>query len=375
MNDGPHWKEQRTATLSILKQLGMGKNILAEDITQECQEYLKAIGEAEGNPQDIKGVTFISITNVICALALGQRYDYDDSRFKRIIGIMHHSFTTILSLKAMILNVWPVLHYVPGDFFNVKLMKDNRVELDQMILDFFKNGNSKSFIANYIIQQEIKENKGQNTSLDDKNLVKICEDLLGAGSDTTASTLMFFVLYMILYPDVQEKMFQEINTHIGTERTPTLADKKNLKYVNAAIFETQRMGNVVPIGIVHKASRDTWFKGYRIPKDTSVVGCLTSIMFDEEIWGPDVDSFRPERFLDDAGNLKSFGQHIPFCIGRRACPGEALAKMVMFIYVTSMCQRFKFLPEVDGQKPEVGEINSLTRCPTPYRVRVVDRRL
>ena len=379
-NHGPVWKEQRSVSLGIMRKMGVGKNVLADVITEECQAYLNNIAKAEGKPQDIRLFTGQSICNVICSVIVGHRFEYDDSIFKRIVEIIYYVSSQVIRAEMMILNTWPILHYIPWDIFNVRRMNNEREEFGRLFVNRFKSleGSSDenltdSYIANYVQEQRRREERGQATSLDERNLYKNIEDLVAAGTDTTANTIVWFVLFMIQNPEIQEKIFAEISTTIGTERLPTMSDREKLNYVNASILETQRLGNVAHMGVPHMTSRDTTFKGFRIPKDTIVVGYLTSVMFDESVWGPDVDSFRPDRFFDQSGNLKHFEEHIPFGTGRRLCPGESLARMELFLYVTSLCQRFKFLPSVAGCPPQPEPVIGITRCPQPFEVRVVER--
>ena len=49
-------------------------------------------------------------------------------------------------------------------------------------------------------------------------------DLFSAGSETTSTTLAWAVLYLILYPDVQEKVHREIDEVLG-DREPSMEDK------------------------------------------------------------------------------------------------------------------------------------------------------
>ena len=69
-------------------------------------------------------------------------------------------------------------------------------------------------------------------------------------------------------------------------------DKTKLKYLNATIMETQRVGNLAPLGINHATARDVIFKGYHIPKDTMIMPNFTSVLFDKTIWGKDAEEFR-----------------------------------------------------------------------------------
>ena len=49
-------------------------------------------------------------------------------------------------------------------------------------------------------------------------------DLFGAGSETTATTLSWALLYMILYPEIQKKVHDEID-EILAGKEPSLDDR------------------------------------------------------------------------------------------------------------------------------------------------------
>merc|ERR1711997_750861 len=89
--------------------------------------------------------------------------------------------------------------------------------------------------------------------------------------------------------------------------------------------------------------------GETIPANTLIQPLLTNLL-KGEYWG-DGETFRPERFLDEEGNIKKDDHLIPFSIGKRQCLGETLAKTELFIFFTGLVQQFEFLPEVEGQLP------------------------
>ncbi|XP_005100922.1 cytochrome P450 2B4 [Aplysia californica] len=383
MSSGPNWKEQRSVSQGILRDLGMGKNVLAEGIQEEVAQYLTCLSKLEGKPKDIRILTNISVANVICSVLVGQRFDYEDPKFKRVVELMNYNVTHLIGLGPTILSMYPVLHYLPGDLFNTKIISKNRREFGELFILYFRDlkgfteyneANTDNFIAKYVFQKNQKEKNGESTHLDQRNLTKVIEDLLGAGMETTSTTISWFLLYMLHYPEIQEKIFNEINSEIGTEKAPTMMDKSKLKYLNAAIMETQRIGNIVPFGVTHMCSRDTTFRGFKIPKGAHVIGNMTSVFFDKTVWGEDVDTFRPERFLDDMGDLKHFEEFTPFSVGRRVCLGEALAKMELFLYLSSMCQRFQFLAPDPDVPPKISDVMSITKSPKPFEIRLLDRR-
>ncbi|KFQ23196.1 Cytochrome P450 2J2, partial [Merops nubicus] len=109
-------------------------------------------------------------------------------------------------------------------------------------------------------------------------------------------------------------------------------------YTNAVIHEVQRKGNIVPLGIIRKATKDTVMDGFHIPKGTTVLTNLTSVMFDKSEWETP-DSFNPGHFLKD-GQFWKREAFIPFSIGKRACPGEVLARSELFLFFTALLQKF-----------------------------------
>jgi cytochrome P450 len=64
----------------------------------------------------------------------------------------------------------------------------------------------------------------------------------------TTSTLMVFILSMVLYPDVQKRAQAEIDSVIGTDRLPTFEDRASLPYVDAILRETLRWQPILPLG-------------------------------------------------------------------------------------------------------------------------------
>ena len=57
-----------------------------------------------------------------------------------------------------------------------------------------------------------------NPSFNQNDLVGICMDFFEAGGETVGSTLAWVLLYLSLYPDVQEKCYREIIQEIGKQK-------------------------------------------------------------------------------------------------------------------------------------------------------------
>ncbi|XP_059169541.1 cytochrome P450 2J4-like [Physella acuta] len=373
---GPLWKEQRAVALTILRNLGMGKNILAEKISEEVSVYLKELSLLKDEPSDIKKLTNMSVSNVICSIIFGQRFDFGDLQFQKIVG----NFKLLVEYSAAvnIVNIIPSLIYLPFDFFGTKrllqILKEFQRNSDFMvdkIANEFNPEISDNFIVAYIQEMKKKEKSGQPTHLSYENLARCIDDLFIAGTETTSTTILWCLLYSIHHPDQQEKVYQEILEKVGTERAPNMMDKQNLKYLNAFIMETQRIASVVPV-IVYECMANTTFETFTIPKGTQIAFNFDSVLKDQKIWG-DPESFRPERFFDVDGNIQTPDEFIPFSVGRRACPGESLAKMELYLYMASLFQKFKFLPEDENNLPLLQDTIGIVSAPLPFRIRLTTR--
>lgn len=140
-------------------------------------------------------------------------------------------------------------------------------------------------------------------------------DLFVAGTETTATTIRWAIMYLLNNMDIQKKMHKEIEDVIGSGRPPCMSDKPNLPYCEAVILESLRLGNVVPYALPHKASDDIVYKGFTIPKDSIILPSLDSVAFDENLF-PDAQSFKPERFIDENGRLCGQDKVLSFSLGR-----------------------------------------------------------
>ncbi|KFW64190.1 Cytochrome P450 2J6, partial [Pygoscelis adeliae] len=109
-------------------------------------------------------------------------------------------------------------------------------------------------------------------------------------------------------------------------------------YTNAVIHEVQRKGNIIPLNVPRLTVKDTVLDGFHIPKGTVLLTNLTSVMFDKNEWETP-DTFNPRHFLKD-GQFWKRESFVPFSIGKRACPGEVLARSELFLFFTALLQKF-----------------------------------
>ncbi|EEB86975.1 hypothetical protein MPER_15887, partial [Moniliophthora perniciosa FA553] len=68
-----------------------------------------------------------------------------------------------------------------------------------------------------------------------------------AGSDTTVSLILSFMLAMVLHPEIQARAQAEIDAVIGSARLPDFDDREQLPYVEAIFAESLRWNPVAPL--------------------------------------------------------------------------------------------------------------------------------
>ncbi|RXG61329.1 hypothetical protein Avbf_15287, partial [Armadillidium vulgare] len=126
---------------------------------------------------------------------------------------------------------------------------------------------------------------------------KIC-----AGSDTTTSSFKWIILYLTKYPEMQKKVYEEIDKALPRNQLPTLLEKDKLVYTQAFINEVLRISTVTMFGLYHAFDEDFEINGYCIPKDAIVIPSIIMCHHDPDYW-EDPKVFKPERFITPEGKL------------------------------------------------------------------------
>ncbi|KAH9216523.1 putative cytochrome P450 [Leptodontidium sp. 2 PMI_412] len=198
--------------------------------------------------------------------------------------------------------------------------------------------------------------QGPKYNLSDMELSTLAGSLFGAGSDTSSSTLITFVLACCAFPGSLPKAWEELDRVIGPHRSPNFEDEPNLVYVKALVKEVLRWRSVAILGgQPHAPIRDEIYKDWLIPKDTWVQGNVWAIHRNEKDF-PEPDRFNPERYLEDSPDHRPFPNergYMTFGWGRRVCAGQALAEQGTFISVARLLWAFNIQKAVDNSGNEI----------------------
>ncbi|XP_078039429.1 putative cytochrome P450 304a1 [Augochlora pura] len=353
--EGLFWKYQRRFALKNMRDFGFGRRQekYEADMMEEVIQLIDTLKNGPINDQEktilrkgaayFNDVLYLYATNSIWNIMFGERFhrsDYHRTKglCKNAMMFQRDSDTTggaIFQHKFLKYfgNMFGFAGAIKGHYGMVDFVKEY---LDTRKI-LHSEGNDTGMVDRYLTELQ---QQTDISSFSEKQLIMVLVDFMFPALSAMPSTLTQLIKTMLHYPEVAKKVQTEIDSVVGTGRIVNWDDRKNLPYTEATIRESMRFETLTPLGVYHKALRDTTLFGYDIPMNTLVIANLSGMNTDPDLWG-DPENFRPERFLKEDGQLTK-DLTLNFGFGHRVCAGETFARFNIFAVFAALMQNFDF---------------------------------
>ena len=374
---GKLWKRHREITQIALNLYAGTKSVEAE-VLETATELVDTFLSQDGQPFNPEFETVMAIGGIAYWILFGDRKGCrEDADFLKLISLAR-GFTTNSTLTLVGDFFPPVRKIFKERFGKVQDALDalsrctsNNVEKHRKTYD---PDNLRDMTDALLKASNELDESDRALGLSEEHVVQATiEETIGSGFDTLSTAIMWAWLYMIVYPEFQAGVQEEIDRVIGREKQITWQDRKKLPFTEACIHEILRLSSYFALGLPHATSTDTTLNGYFIPKDTLVMVNLYSLTRDERYW-EEPEKFNPHRFLNEQGELihDLVDKFYPFGVGKRRCLGEHLSRLEIFLFFTNVLQKCK-LEKVPGDQLSLQGLPGLVIHPQSYRVTVTPR--
>ncbi|KAH8407356.1 hypothetical protein KR215_008295 [Drosophila sulfurigaster] len=162
--------------------------------------------------------------------------------------------------------------------------------------------------------------------------------------ETTANTVAYTLILLAMFPEYQEKAFEEIRTLFPNtgDFEVTYGDTQNMTYMDLILNESMRVLTPVPI-VARQTMQDVRLSnGIVLPKGVQIGIDIFHLHRDKNIWGENAETFDPEHFLPHHMQDKHPYSFIPFTKGIRNCIGWRYALLSSKITLAKLLRNYKF---------------------------------
>ncbi|XP_046574879.1 cytochrome P450 3A6-like [Haliotis rubra] len=386
---GANWKRIRstispTFSASKLKLMCHQINVCAEKLSQKLEEVT-----SRGQQVEIKDYLSSFAMDVILMTAFGKNLDsqknasdpfvknacniFKDSVYTQPFVFLATLFPSMEKLgKKLGVSAWPkdAVNFIIKTVREI--VEERRHEHESKSQDFLQ-----LMLDAEMPDADDVDHHDANGNVD-KNQKRLTEDeiigqaflFLIAGYETTASALQYMTYALATNPDIQDKVYEEIDTVLGDEE-PSYENIIQMRYMEQVFNETLRMFPIVPI-TTREAMETMTINGYQIDKGTAVAVSIYTLHHDPMNF-PNPEVFDPERFSQENKRKINPVAFHPFGYGPRICIGMRLALMEAKCAMVHMLRRVKLVQSEETEVPLKFDNNRIMKPARPIRLRIEPR--
>ncbi|KAJ8617423.1 hypothetical protein MRB53_013609 [Persea americana] len=338
-----YWKSLRKVCRTELFTTRMldSQSQIREKKVMDLMNFLKT---KQGQIVQVSDVVFVTLLNLLSNMIFSKdMFLYEGEDEKRGMKYLIRD-VTLTAVKLDISELFPILR--PLDLQGIKRGVNNGLKpifgsWAETVRDRKESkDHSRHDFLDVLIQG----------GFSDQTLDGMILEMLGAGSETTTSTIEWTLTELLRHPHMLKKLREELQAVVG-DRPMKESDLPKLPYLHACIKETLRLHPPAPFLIPRRSTETCTVLNYTIPKGSQILVNAYAIHRDPDTWERPLD-YWPERFigseLDYQGNHLQF---IPFGAGRRICIGLPLGSRATRMVLGSLVKWFDWeLP--NGMEPD-----------------------
>ncbi|KAF8115756.1 hypothetical protein N665_0025s0208 [Sinapis alba] len=347
--NGAYWRTLRRIAST---HLFAPRRILAHEAGRQldCAGMVKAVlGEQNGAGSVVlrKHLQLAALNNIMGSV-FGRRYDplAQKEALDELTSIVREGFELLGAFNWS--DHLPWLSY----FYDPVRLKQRCSDLVPRINTFVKRIIDEHRASNSEKIRDIGDFVDVLLSLDgdeklqEDDMIAVLWEMIFRGTDTTALLTEWTMAELVLNPNVQAKLRDEIKTAVRDRAEVSDADLAKLPYLNAVLKETLRLHPPGPLlSWARLSTSDVQLSnGMVVPKGTTAMVNMWAITHDPTVWS-DPLQFNPERFIGNADHVDIRGGDLrlaPFGAGRRVCPGKNMGLATVTRWVAELVRRFEW---------------------------------
>ncbi|KAF2302813.1 hypothetical protein GH714_008543 [Hevea brasiliensis] len=314
-SNGQVWAQQRkiiAPEFFMDKAKGMVELMVesAQPLLRKWEQYIEALGGSQAEirvDEDLRGLS----ADVIARACFGSSYLKGNEIFSKL-----RTLQTLITKQSILFGITSFGFFASK---NHKMKKSLETEIDSLIWETVKERekqcldkrNTDKDLMQQLLEEALNNSNSSNSNFSPKRfIIDNCKNIYFAGHEATSTAATWCMMLLALYPDWQSQA---------------------LRLYPPGAFVSREALEQVQIGKI------------TVPKGVCIWTLIPTLHRDPNLWGPDANEFRPERFADGVSKACKFAQaYIPFGVGTRLCVGRNFAMVELKVVLSLIVSQFTF---------------------------------
>ncbi|KAJ6439309.1 cytochrome p450 protein [Purpureocillium lavendulum] len=309
---------------------------ISDKVTKFCDRL-----QASSQPVNIHGLTHDLYLDIISQLSFAKSFDLLSGEHSETVRDMQTYFSI-----APLYGIFPMAKVLPfGVFAAARRARPRIVRFVRSCIDDFRHRvSSKEAETGGLLRQMMEAEDSEATdgadkaSFSDAELIENAVLFINAGSETTATTLLYLLYEVGIRPEMHARLAEEIRTSFPDRRVfPDLDTAEGLPYLNCVTQEVLRLRGPAS-AMAPRISPGKIIAGQYVPKGIAISSQPYTTQRDPDVFS-DPLKFDPDRWQQPTPAMKHMQR--PFLSGPRNCIGVHLARAQLLLTVCALYQRFE----------------------------------